>query len=567
MIERLGLTCALAILAAACAIGQPARPPSSGEAAAAGQTWRTSDDELSMTMRAIGKQLEGAGLAPSRESFRGFLTTGARTTSKFRVPANTCATLIAIASRAVNDMDAALYSPEGDLLAVDSQPDAHPTMQVCTGAEPRVLYYALQVYEGAGTFVVAMFVGEPATLERAAKLLGARPALARLGNPELDGPGRVAAFREGLQRRGFEPLHAPMRMQLARDQDIRVALRVKPGQCYTAAGFALEGLRDVDLRVLDDEGGEVARDESREEDASAQFCASRRAEYAAELRGVDGTGTALLMVFEAEAASIGGHSGLWLGERPLAHAATAALDEALAGVARRSAGDGFKPGRALLTGRLAPGEAVAQPFALAAHRCARIYAVGGPGVRKLSLIAKDNAGQTLATAEGGADTTYVHVCSAAARELELQLHAAAGSGAFTLAVYEAPLASVAPAGADERVGAALQQAVMQARDAGYKPLETFEAGPKRLALGRVEPLSLELTPGAARCVRAYVLSSARSAQAQLWVDGTPVDAPVGEGQAARFCTGGEAQGGVPVQLRLWSSAPDRGDAWLMVLTR
>jgi len=561
------VTIVLALSCAACTIGESGRRSTYGGAQTGSQTWRTSDDELSLTMRAIGKQLESAGLAPSRDSFRGFLTTGARTTHKVHVEANSCATLIALASRGVHDMDAALYSPEGDLLAVDSQPDAHPTMQVCTGAEARVLYYALQVYEGAGSFVVATFVGPQDTLETAAKLLGTRPALARLGTPEIDGPGRVAAFREGLQRRGFEPLQAPMRVQLARDQDIRVPLRVTPGQCYTAAGFALDGLRDVDLRVLDDEGGEVARDESREEDASAQFCAGRRAEYAAELRGVDGTGVALLILFQAEAASIGGLSGLWLGERPLARASTAPLDEALAAVAQRSTRDGFKPGRALLTGRLGPGEAIAQPFALAAQRCARIYAVGGPGVRRFSLVAKDNTGQTLASAEGRADTTYVHVCSATARELDLQLHAAAGSGAFTLAVYEAALTTVAPEGADERVGAALQQAVMQARDAGYEVLDDFEAGPRRLALGRVDPISLELSAGKARCVRAYVLSSARSARAQLWVDGTPVDEPAAEGQAARFCINGDAPGAKPVQLRLWSSAPDRGDAWLIVLAR
>jgi hypothetical protein len=108
---------------------------------------------------------------------------------------------------------------------------------------------------------------------------------------------------------------------------------------------------------------------------------------------------------------------------------------------------------------------------------------------------------------------------------------------------------------------------MQARDAGYEPLEAFEAGPRRLALGRVEPISLELTAGEARCVRAYVLSSARSAQAQLWVDGTPVDEPAAEGQAARFCSDGGAPPAKPVELRLWSSAVDRGDAWLIVLAR
>jgi hypothetical protein len=565
--RRLPLACAFALLAGACTTGQPGRATTLNEARGASETWRTSHDELSLAMRAIGRQLQTAGLSPGRESFRGFLTTGARTTHKVQVPANSCATLIAIASRGVHDMDAALYSPEGDLLAVDSQPDAHPTMQVCTGAEPRELWYALQVYVGAGSFVVATFVGAQDSLESAAKLLGARPALARLGNPELDGPGRVSAFREGLQRRGFEPLQAPMRVQLARDQDIRIALRVKPGQCYTAAGFALDGLRDVNLRVLDDEGGEVARDESREEDASAQFCASRRAEYAAELRGVDGSGVALLMLFKAEAAAIGGHSGLWLGERPLARAATAPLDTALAAVAQRSSSDGFDRGRSLLSGQLVPGEVIAHPFALTAQRCARIYAVGGPGVRNLSLVAKDASGQTLASAEGHAETTYVHLCSAAPRAVDLQVHAAAGSGPFTLAAYEAPLSTIAPAGADERVGAALQQALMQARDAGYEPLPSFAAGPRRLDLDRAEPVSLELSAGSARCVRAYVLSSARSARAQLWVDGTPVDEPALEGQAARFCDGSDTRAAKPVELRLWSNAADRGDAWLIVLAR
>jgi hypothetical protein len=134
-------------------------------------------------------------------------------------------------------------------------------------------------------------------------------------------------------------------------------------------------------------------------------------------------------------------------------------------------------------------------------------------------------------------------------------------------VYEAPLTTVAPEGADERVGAALQQAMMQARDAGYEPLGDFETGPRRFALGRVEPIALELAAGKARCVRAYVLSTARSARAQLWVDGTPVDEPAAEGQAARFCINGDVPGAKPVQLRLWSNSADRGDAWLIVLAR
>ncbi len=556
--------CALAL--SACALGAHSPQTQLSAASTAPSGWRASDDELAMQMRAIAQQLGTAGLTPDRQEFRGFLTTGARTTHRFNLPARGCATLIAIASRGVHDMDAALYSPEGDVLAVDTQPDAHPTMQVCNGDEARTIYYALQVYEGAGSFVIGMFTGEQAMLERAAKVLGARPTIARLGHGDADDSGRVAAFREGLQRRGFEPLQAPMQVQLANDQDIRVAMPVKPGQCYTAAGFALDGLRDVDLRVLNDEGGEIARDQSREEDASAQFCADRGAEYAAVLHGVQGSGTALLLLFEAEAASIGGQSGLWLGERPLSNASNVALDDALMSVTQRSARDGFLRPKTLREGRLGPGEAIGERFALPAQRCARIHAVGGPGVRRLSLAAKDSAGRTITTAEGDALTTYVHVCSAAPLELDLQVLAAEGTGPFALAAYETALSSLAPTGASDQVRADLAQAAQRARDAGYEPLTEYGGGPLKVTLAAREQVSLPVTVGHARCLRAYLLTTEPSARAQLWVAGTPVDAPTPEGEAVRFC-GDKASANQPVELRVWSNAKQQDDAWLLLLGR
>ena len=255
------------------------------------ESWRRSDDPLSLSMRAIATQLDGAGLKPAQEMFRGFLDRGRTRHASARAARASCLTLIALASRGVHDMDAALYSPDGDLLAIDSQPDAHPTIQVCTGDEPHTLYYALQVYEGAGSFLDGSLRGPTGDARRSLKLLGARPAVARLGYTRA---GR-AGTRLGVPRRPAAPRLSAgaiaAAVPLAADQRVRVRRSWSSlAQCYTAAGFALDGLRDLNLRVLDDEGARSRATRREEQDASAQFCADRHAEFAAELDGAAGEG-------------------------------------------------------------------------------------------------------------------------------------------------------------------------------------------------------------------------------------------------------------------------------------
>jgi len=549
------------------ACAAPAQPPprTAGTSSPESRSWMDEHDELSALMQGIQKELEPVGLTAQREGFGGFLSNGARATHPVHVAEHECLTLIAIGSRAVHDMDSALYNPEGDVLAVDSQPDPHPTIQVCAGERPEDLYYALQVYEGAGSFLMVAFAGKPESLDAVSKKLGIRPALARLDEPSTDAPSRVAAFRDGLSRRGFEPLEAPVRVPLVQDQRMRVALPVEPGQCYTAAGFALAGVQNVDLRVLDDEGAEVARDESQEEDASAQFCATRKAEYAAELYGARAAGAALLLFFRGDAALLGGQSGLWLGERPLTPASTVPLSDALVEVTRRATQDGWKALGATLQGRLAPGQAISHIISLPPRRCARIQAVGGPGVRRLELMALNANGQTLAAAQGRADSTYVHVCANGAREVELQLRAAEGAGSFALALYQTPLSNVAPPGADERTSAALQQALRNAHDAGFEVHADFQKGPHELSLRSAQPQSLPIS-GEAHCVRAYVVSDDPSLHASLLVAGKRVeDAAVEHDVPVRFCAPGNAEE-KDLELQV-STAAARAEAFVLVLVR
>lgn len=528
-------------------------------------SWKASDDPLGVAMRAIARQLERRGATAGHDAFGGFMSTGGRSTHRFELAAHSCTTLVAIAASGVHDMDAAVYGPEGDLIAADSQPDAHPTIQLCAGESARALYYALHVYDGAGAFLVVPFVSAREALEPIASTLGVRPAVARLDPEDVTTKERIADFHDGLVRRGFTPLDRPLDVPLAESRRMRVALPVEAGHCYTAGSFAREGLAEVDLRVLDDEGGEVARDETAGADASVQFCADRPGQYAAELVSREGLGVATLLLFRAQAAVVGGPSALWLGERPVARASLVPLEQAVAELGARAARDGYRSARTLRVGRLMPGEAVAEAAMLPAKRCARVVAAGGQGVRLLALRALDPQGQTISSAQGDARSTYLHLCSEERMPVRLQLHALAGSGRFALTWHEAPLDAVPPVEASDALRARLLQAEQLAGDAGYHRHPSFAAGPVAVSLKRAEPYSVPLGTSGNQCVRAYVISPEREAYAELVSGSKRLGEPASHGEPALFCAPAGAPAGA-AELRVASEHADT-EAWLLVLVK
>jgi hypothetical protein len=212
-----------------------------------------------------------------------------------------------------------------------------------------------------------------------------------------------------------------------------------------------------------------------------------------------------------------------------------------------------------------PGEAVAETVTLPAKRCARIVAAGGQGVRLLALRALDGTGHTISTAQGDAQTTYVHVCSEAALSLRLQLHALAGSGRFAITWHEAPLASVPPQEAADALRARLVQAEQLAGQAGYRRHPSLADGAVAVSLKRAEPLSLRVPSAGRQCVRAYVISSERGAYAELVSGSKRLGEPTRYSEPALFCAPEGAPAGAS-ELRVASEDAD-AEAWLLVLVK
>ncbi len=412
-------------------------------------------DPLTRELARIRGAMEREGLRYGPFEGRGFLGLRERNTFLLEIAPQTCATLVAFTSGGIGDLDATLYTPGGDVLAEDVQPDAHPTLQLCAGAELRRVYYSLAAFDGAGAYVYASFVGDRASFGPAARVVGGRPGIAA---DSVESTAREARLRElgsGAQRRGFTLAREAVPVPLATDQRVRVPMPVERGFCYTVAAFAQDPLRDADVRVLDEEGHEVARDVTQSPDASLQFCAQRAGDFAVEVHAAQGQGEAHLAIFKAPVASIGGTSGLWLGIRHVERLARGTVREQSA----RLTHPAYGAARTLASGHLAQAEAIASDLTLAASRCTRIAALGGEGVGEVLLRVVGPDG-VIAERIGMAGSVSARVCrGTSTQRVEVEMVVHGGGGDYAIETATRPLPEGMPAGTNPADWGAILDAV------------------------------------------------------------------------------------------------------------
>ena len=432
--------------------GAPAPAPSAppvGPPTAPVPTWQRSDDPLAGRMRDLATQLEQANLAVGVQEGTGFLAAQENRAVPLDVAPNRCLTIVAVAATGLRDLDATAYEPSGDVLAADEEPDAHPTLQICAGSDGRRIYYGLSAYEGAGPYLFATFVSEPSALEGAANVLGGRPGVATVGDDGPGGEGRLRAVADGIGRRGFRRHGPPVTLTLAPGQQVRVPLSVNTAHCYTVAalGTGPDGaVRRIAVRILDADDGEVGRDDGSEPDALAQICADADAEQVVEVRERNGLGTSVqIAFFVADATRVRGPSGLWLGSRPAEQLSDRALRLVEEEASNALAAGGWRAARQVARGRLAPGEARRLSVRLPGGRCTKTLMLGGPGLGRLALRLRDEAGVLLGDEVGPAPAVEIVTCPARTTRAWVVLGARRGAGEFAVVRAERSAVDLATA--------------------------------------------------------------------------------------------------------------------------
>ena len=271
----------------------------------------------------LASALEAAGLRPEGPAETVFLPPGESHVTPLELPSG-CLSVVAWGSAGIRDLDAALYAPDGRLLAEDVARDPHPALTACSEA-PRRAWLQLTAYAGAGEVGWRRFGGPEAAHEAIAEALGGQPGRA---GPD---PGLDAELR-ALIRRGFTATHARI-LDLPGDAPLRFPLPLAAGECAAVV------VRGAPVALHVEVGGERRVDAPEGERAAVQLCVPVETDAQVVVRSARPARVRALVARGRES-RIGGEAGLWEGRRmaPSSPSADAALDAALEGRRPRARG-------------------------------------------------------------------------------------------------------------------------------------------------------------------------------------------------------------------------------------
>jgi len=403
------LVVGLALLLGACTGRQASAHTVAVAVPSAGQ------DSLDLHFHSLSETLRAEGLGPALLLDRGFLPPSGRTAFAVQVKARECAVFAALATASMADLDAALYTAEGESLVEDDSANSRPTLTLCAGERAVDAYLTLFAYQGAGSFIAAQFnrAARPNDDLHTASAAGALSAL-----------GQLAQL---LHERGFEDAAPRVELSLGDARPVRIAFNVDAGDCYTLAAEPSSGLSEVGLRLVDSQGAELVDGVSEPNLAALQYCADRRAELAVEVVARRGQGVARIARFRGTQAAVGGARALWLMEPTPSAAAWSSAKSEPATSARGPRELPFSSERVVLK----QGQVLELERKRSTAPCERWEARLLPGLWRATLRVESDMGELLGEDDAEGMHACVQVC-AAGRRRRITLLGRAGFGSVVL---------------------------------------------------------------------------------------------------------------------------------------
>lgn len=235
-------------------------------------------------------QWESRGMQVLREG-DAFVEPGGRYTMPVQVGPE-CTLVFAVASAGIGDLDSVLYSPEGEVLAEDVEPDARPLVRYC--GPVRRAYFVAHAYAGQGSFRFVVASGTREHMDWIAESVGGAPPI---------GGSASASLERTLRARGFQRMVDRRRIQLVDGEDVRFPIALRAHECVTVLANSESPVR----LSLESSAGRVEAVEGPQN--GVQVCDVQEA--VGILRG---RGLAQVVVLAGTSADVGGPAALWMGE-------------------------------------------------------------------------------------------------------------------------------------------------------------------------------------------------------------------------------------------------------------
>jgi len=263
---------------------------------------------------------------------------------------------------------------------------------------------------------------------------------------------RFGRLRNRMEGRGYGDSESATRVFLPEGEGRGFALDLPTDRCTTMIAIGGGRMRELDARLFDGEGAELAQDAIDGEGALLHVCpegAAGTLPHYLELRAERGAGAVVIGAFHSPHGAGEGFGDLF--DEVLDPAVGFEdVEAALAATTRVLRDRGMRAeGEARVVG-VAEGEAVRQQILLEPGRCYVGVAQGGEGLRDVDLYLFDGAGAELARDIGGDATPRVEHCPSVEGVATLEAQAFEGAGAIALAVFSgAPVDDEEPPPAPE----------------------------------------------------------------------------------------------------------------------
>ncbi len=356
------------------------------------------------------------------------------------VPADACLLAYARASSSVEDIDVAAFADEGNPIAADEAPDAHPTILLCP-PHPERIYLAVHTAGGEGLVALAAQVVPRDRAAEVGRALGARGGQGGGPRPADAWPGlddHVRAHRTALG--GTWEEFRRIALTLDARSITYAGLPLEANQCVDAVIVPDDDVALLEVEALDGEGRVVARAHEGVRDRTLTLCSPVSFSGSLAIRPHVGGGLAAVVLAKARGEVARDFSGrpdvAWVAS-PLSLEASRAsrnADLARAGYGAPSA----STNGALVLGRrvtipldlgvaseakvavLSEAEAKSgRPAPRVPATCSRIDVVGGAPLALLDASVWDPSGSLLASA-GASGSIALFVCGRARAQLELE---------------------------------------------------------------------------------------------------------------------------------------------------
>lgn len=534
------------MLLAACA----SVPPAQGPRGAAGtplpapgvgsgtlDAWRVLGDVPDRALRlGAGKpSLVASGLAVENDWIGGFV----------EVPLDECVLAYARAAISVTDVDVAVYSDDGAILAADEERDAHPTVVLCA-PHPLRVYVAGHVAEGEGFVAVGADLVAKDRATMVAQGLAVHGSLEQASLPPDVGPG----LDDAVQMRHLElggQWEEVRRFALTLDARVPayVTITIDAGHCVDAFVVPGDDIGPLDAEIADADGRTLSRSRDGSGPRGLIVCSPVAMTGSLAVRPHIGRGVAAIVLARADAEVYRDISErpevAWFAPRRSLQAAKVLHEAALASagyVAPVAVHAGLL---ALATRSLIPIDDQASDGA-----CLRVDVTGGDPLALVDARLWSDGGALLASDEAPS-SVLLFACARGMGRLELE--ARGRPGPFSLSVRPERWRDAAFEHAPLAASRMLARAVLGPE----RVLQGNERSVRVVSLDAVNMVSWNETIPPDRCVRVSVGVEGEGEGVEIRVfDQTNVEVDRGEGPEAvmvRACASGAVGRQVRFEMR------------------